>query len=69
MFLSFRHNDLPWVYRNRVDNQIYQVNLEEDVNMQWGHSHTDIPRLREGMVGAQVTDNKYMNNYTIDLHA
>ncbi|CAD5123231.1 DgyrCDS11592 [Dimorphilus gyrociliatus] len=47
------HNDLPMVYRRRVNNRVDLINLEEDVNPQWGASHTDIPRMRQGKMGAQ----------------
>lgn len=47
------HNDLPMVYRQRVRNRVDLINLEEDVKPQWGYSHTDIPRLRQGKMGAQ----------------
>ncbi|KAK2142314.1 hypothetical protein LSH36_971g00054 [Paralvinella palmiformis] len=46
------HNDLPLVYRARIENQINLVNLSIDVVPQWGPSHTDIPRLRQGKSGA-----------------
>ncbi|ELT93254.1 hypothetical protein CAPTEDRAFT_215136 [Capitella teleta] len=47
------HNDLPHQYRSKVQNQMEDVDLTQDVNEQWGYSHTDIPRLREGQLGAQ----------------
>lgn len=43
------HNDLPWAIRNaRVPNDVAAYGLEGRTE-----GHTDIPRLREGMVGAQ----------------
>ena len=46
---------MPWQYRNRISNQVSMVDLNTDVNSQWGYSHTDIPRLRQGQVGGQVS--------------
>ncbi|XP_063241614.1 dipeptidase 1-like [Bacillus rossius redtenbacheri] len=52
------HNDLPWNVRKFVHNQILGFNLSADLRRvePWSRSnwsHTDIPRLRRGMVGAQ----------------
>lgn len=60
------HNDLPWQYRQYVQNKVYEVNLREDTRIQWTNTtnmtsydfprlppQTDIPRLKQGMVGAQ----------------
>lgn len=54
-----RHNDLPWNVRKFVHNQLGEVNLSSDLGRvdPWARSdwsHTDIPRLRAGLVGAQV---------------
>lgn len=59
------HNDLPWQYRQFSKNHIYNVSLNEDTRIQWRRDmemtdesfpflppQTDIPRLREGGVGA-----------------
>ncbi|MFG0257507.1 MAG: dipeptidase [Phycisphaerales bacterium JB043] len=47
------HNDVPWTYRARVQNRLGQI----DFSLSTAHferpMHTDIPRLREGMVGGQ----------------
>jgi membrane dipeptidase len=46
------HNDLPWQYR-KLSNDLAQVRLEigtQEFTPAW---HTDIPRLREGLVGGQ----------------
>lgn len=43
------HNDLPWALRQAGDSQVTRYNLRT-VQTQF---HTDIPRLREGGVGAQ----------------
>lgn len=55
-----RHNDLPWNVRKFVHNQLGEVNLSSDLGKvdPWAGSdwsHTDIPRLRAGLVGAQVS--------------
>uniref|UniRef100_A0A182PEP3 Dipeptidase n=1 Tax=Anopheles epiroticus TaxID=199890 RepID=A0A182PEP3_9DIPT len=64
------HNDLPWNLYNYERNQINKFELNADLKAHpvWGpatNSHTDIPRLREGKVGAQfwvayvACDNQY----------
>ena len=53
-FFCFSHNDLPIQFRGRVKNRMDAVDLSQDVNGQWGPSQTDIPRLRQGQLGAQV---------------
>jgi len=53
------HNDLPWQYFTNIKNQIDKVNLEDNIKDSWKNppskipSQTDIPRLRQGRVGAQ----------------
>lgn len=47
------HNDLPWQLRARVDNQLGELDLRQDQSGLERPLHTDIPRLREGGVGAQ----------------
>jgi len=42
------HNDLPWQLFSRARNQLANVDLNN-----WPQVHTDIPRLRQGMVGGQ----------------
>lgn len=45
------HNDLPYRFRDLLKNKITQVNLRQ---LQDPNSYnTDIPRLRQGYVGAQ----------------
>ncbi|MFD5573091.1 dipeptidase [Streptomyces cadmiisoli] len=44
------HNDLPWALREQVR---YDLEARDVAVRQDGHLHTDIPRLREGGVGAQ----------------
>jgi membrane dipeptidase len=47
------HNDLPWQYRERVKNQLAQIDIRQDQSKLEKALHTDIPRLRQGHVGAQ----------------
>ena len=47
------HNDLPWQYRERVKNQLAQIDLRADQSKLAKPLHTDIPRLRAGLLGAQ----------------
>ncbi|XP_078683288.1 dipeptidase 1-like [Branchiostoma floridae x Branchiostoma belcheri] len=48
------HNDLPMFLETAVDGAINNINLENDLRPLLGNkSQTDIPRLREGKVGAQ----------------
>ncbi|WP_416979241.1 dipeptidase [Streptomyces sp. T028] len=44
------HNDLPWALRAQVR---YDLDARDIAVSQAAHLHTDIPRLREGGVGAQ----------------
>lgn len=43
------HNDLPWQYRARVGGDVLALDIREPQP----EMHTDIPRLREGGMGAQ----------------
>ncbi|XP_057664627.1 dipeptidase 1-like isoform X1 [Diorhabda carinulata] len=51
------HNDLPWNLRKFVHNKLFNLNLssisdrEPWATSKW--SHTDIPKLRAGLLGAQ----------------
>lgn len=52
------HNDLPWNIRKFLKNQLMNFRFAEDLRdlSPWSRStwsHTDLPRLREGMVAAQ----------------
>lgn len=47
------HNDLPWELRQRVGNQLDKLDLTQDTRKLEKPLHTDIPRLRQGGVGAQ----------------
>ncbi len=43
------HNDLPWQIRRKANRDVWAM----DINESQPDLHTDIPRLREGMLGAQ----------------
>src|SRR5215213_5048455 len=47
------HNDLPWEYRKRVQNQMDKIDLRAGTAKLDPPLHTDIPRLRKGGVGGQ----------------
>ncbi|XP_064610834.1 dipeptidase 1-like [Liolophura sinensis] len=47
------HNDLPWQYRLQGNMKVEEVNLRGDLRTHWNPSHTDLPRLQAGMLGAQ----------------
>ena len=47
--LTDGHNDLPWQYRNDADRDVWARDISQS-QPEW---HTDIPRLREGQLGAQ----------------
>ncbi|XP_069701400.1 dipeptidase 1-like isoform X2 [Periplaneta americana] len=52
------HNDLPWNIRKFLHNQLHDFHFSEDLRQQepWSQSvwsHTDLHRLKQGMVGAQ----------------
>lgn len=46
------HNDVPWALREQFHNQLARVDLNSTTDIDQP-MHTDIPRLRRGMVGAQ----------------
>ena len=55
-----RHNDLAWNIRQFIHNKLNTVNFSSDLRQvePWASSkwsHTDIPRLVQGRLGAQVT--------------
>ena len=45
------HNDMPWQYHRRVSNHLSQLDLASDLTQIDNPTHTDLPRLRRGMVG------------------
>ena len=47
------HNDLPWQYEQRVKNHLAEIDIRYDQSGLTPSLHTDIPRLRQGRVGAQ----------------
>ncbi|MCI0412133.1 dipeptidase [bacterium] len=46
------HNDLPWQIRDKFKNHMQQVDLTDTTKLN-PPFHTDIPRLKSGMVGGQ----------------
>ncbi|XP_077982396.1 dipeptidase 1-like [Glandiceps talaboti] len=48
------HNDLPWQLKTNFDNRLENIDLEISTADKFGkYGHTDIPRLRQGLIGAQ----------------
>lgn len=47
------HNDVPWQYRARVNNNLDKLDFAGDLSKLDPPMHTDIGRLRQGLVGAQ----------------
>lgn len=47
------HNDVPWELRQRVSNHLDKLDLAQDTTRLEKPMMTDIPRLRQGGVGAQ----------------
>ena len=47
------HNDLPWAIRDDHGERLSTVNLTADTRRETPPLHTDIPRLRQGGMGAQ----------------
>lgn len=63
LILRFSHNDLPYnlyeLLNNNLDTFNFTRNLSDDAL--WGFNacrtcHTDLPRLRKGKMGAQVSE-------------
>ncbi|MGW6911582.1 dipeptidase [Streptomyces sp. NPDC054940] len=57
------HNDLPWALREQVR---YDLDARDIAGDQGAHLHTDIPRLREGGVGAQYWSVYVRSDYAGD---
>ena len=60
MLYGFRHNDFAWNARRFVYNKLSGVNLTSSLRhaRPWNESvwsHTDLARLKSGMVGAQAS--------------
>ena len=47
------HNDIPWQFRRRVNNDLSQLDLGSDLSLLKNPTQTDIPRLRDGRIGGQ----------------
>ena len=47
------HNDLPWEYHERVKNQMAKLDIRQDQSKLEKPLHTDIARLRAGLLGGQ----------------
>ncbi|XOV89951.1 MAG: dipeptidase [Pseudomonadota bacterium] len=47
------HNDLPFQYRRRVGNRLSRMDIADDLTRLERPTHTDIRRLRAGMMGGQ----------------
>ncbi|MFZ8974616.1 MAG: membrane dipeptidase, partial [Pseudomonadales bacterium] len=45
------HNDLPWQFKRRANNQLSAIDIGQNLSRSENPLHTDIPRLRAGMVG------------------
>jgi len=52
-FIFDGHNDLPWQYYGRHGNRLAELDIADDLDDLEPPLHTDLPRLREGRVGAQ----------------
>lgn len=47
------HNDVPWQVRERFDRRVSELDFAGDTSTLEPPMHTDLPRMREGRVGAQ----------------
>jgi membrane dipeptidase len=47
------HNDLPYQYEERAKDHLAQIDIRRDQSALTPPLHTDIPRLRQGRLGAQ----------------
>lgn len=47
------HNDTPWQFRKRVNNNLNGIDLNADTSTLWPPMHTDMNRLKRGGLGAQ----------------
>ena len=68
MYFCCRHNDLAWNVRNFVHNQLQRFNFSADLRTvaPWATSswsHTDLPRMQQGMLGAQVLTHQFLTSY------
>ena len=65
VLVFYRHNDLPWNIRKYIHNNLDRINLTQNVKYidPWSKSpwsHTDIQRMREGLIGCQVSFSKFV---------
>ena len=60
------HNDVPWQYRDRVDNRLEAIDFAGDTSRLEPPMHTDLDRLREGRVGGQFWSVYVPPDYTGD---
>ena len=71
-FLDGRHNDLPWNIRKFNGGKLQSQNLASGLQHEepWSRSlwsHTDLLRLRQGRVGAQVSIQFFLVRCSGDL--
>lgn len=64
------HNDAPWQYRKLVKYHLNELDFAGDTRLAEDPLHTDIPRLRQGGVGAQfwsvwVPDDAFMKSNAV----
>lgn len=69
-FVPFRHNDLAYWYYETVHNKVYSVDMRKNLKVLYPNStiHTDIPRIRQGRLSAQVRYFKYTEKYSPPLY-
>lgn len=68
---SFSHNDLPYNLYGRESNMLHNFTFNSNLreNERWmnsSSSHTDLPRLRAGKVGGQVSGSFFFDSVKID---
>jgi len=56
-----RHNDLPYGFRENVQNDLTRVNLNSNLSAvePWAsdpYTQTDLPKIRRGKLGGQVKE-------------
>ena len=64
-----RHNDLAYQLRDIFKNQLSEIDLLKNTSGQYGAVwQTDIPRLRAGHLGGQVSMDLYSQVITLGVH-
>eukprot|EP00026_Physarum_polycephalum_P007696 Phypoly_transcript_07761.p1 GENE.Phypoly_transcript_07761~~Phypoly_transcript_07761.p1 ORF type:complete len:437 (+),score=71.11 Phypoly_transcript_07761:219-1529(+) len=48
------HNDPPWTYREFVNNNLTAMPIQDNLTLSWPNLQTDIPRIKQGRLGAQI---------------